>query len=148
VTERSREVHQARHGRADRSDDHHRHGGHSLHGHTHSHDGDNGPMGRRGLVGMGVAGGLVPSPSALIVLLGAIALGRTWYGIVLVIAYGIGMATTLTAAGLSLVVLSRKLDPAALSAEQSYRRPATVMYIPLGCGVERCPKVPRVSGRR
>jgi ABC-type nickel/cobalt efflux system permease component RcnA len=52
---------------------------------------------------MGVAGGLVPSPSALIVLLSAIALGRTAFGILLVIGYGVGMAGTLTAAGLLLV---------------------------------------------
>jgi nickel/cobalt exporter len=58
---------------------------------------------RRGLIGMGVAGGLVPSPSALIVLLSAIALGRTAFGIVLVIGYGLGMAATLTLAGLLLV---------------------------------------------
>jgi len=60
---------------------------------------------RRGLIGMGVAGGLVPSPSALIILLSAIALGRTWFGIVLVLAYGLGMAATLTAAGLVLVTV-------------------------------------------
>jgi nickel/cobalt transporter (NicO) family protein len=58
---------------------------------------------RRGLVGMGVAGGLVPSPSALIVLLSAIALGRTAFGVLLVVAYGLGMAATLTVAGLLLV---------------------------------------------
>lgn len=58
---------------------------------------------RRGLVGMGIAGGLVPSPSALIVLLSAIALGRTAFGVLLVIGYGLGMAATLTAAGLVLV---------------------------------------------
>lgn len=58
---------------------------------------------RRGLIGMGVAGGLVPSPSALIVLLSAIALGRTAFGILLVIGYGLGMAATLTLAGLFLV---------------------------------------------
>ena len=57
---------------------------------------------------MGVAGGLVPSPSALVVLLGAIALGRTWFGVLLVVAYGLGMAATLTAAGLLLVKLSRR----------------------------------------
>jgi nickel/cobalt transporter (NicO) family protein len=51
----------------------------------------------------GVAGGLVPSPSALIVLLGAVGLGRTAFGVLLVLAYGIGMAATLTAAGLVLV---------------------------------------------
>ncbi|MEO7397127.1 MAG: sulfite exporter TauE/SafE family protein, partial [Ilumatobacteraceae bacterium] len=58
---------------------------------------------RRGLVGMGIAGGLVPSPSALVILLSAIALGRTWFGILLVTGYGVGMAGTLTAAGVLLV---------------------------------------------
>ena len=52
---------------------------------------------------MGIAGGLVPSPSALVVLLSAIALGRTVFGIVLVIGYGAGMAGTLTLAGVLLV---------------------------------------------
>jgi ABC-type nickel/cobalt efflux system permease component RcnA len=63
------------------------------------------PVSRRGLLGMGVAGGLVPSPSALVVLLSAIALGRTVFGVVLVIAYGAGMAGTLTLAGVLLVRL-------------------------------------------
>ncbi len=58
---------------------------------------------RLGLVGMGVAGGLVPSPSALVILLSAIALGRTAFGVLLVLAYGLGMAITLTAAGVLLV---------------------------------------------
>ena len=61
------------------------------------------PFTRRGLIGLGVAGGLVPSPSALVVLLGAIALGRTWFGVGLVLGYGVGMAVTLMAAGLLLV---------------------------------------------
>ena len=52
---------------------------------------------------MGLAGGMVPSPSALVVLLGAIAVGRAWFGVVLVLAYGLGMAATLTGAGLLLV---------------------------------------------
>ena len=63
------------------------------------------PVSRRGLFGMGIAGGLVPSPSALVVLLSAIALGRTAFGVVLVLAYGIGMAGTLTLAGVLLVRL-------------------------------------------
>ncbi|MGW4471399.1 High-affinity nickel-transporter [Nonomuraea sp. NPDC004354] len=66
--------------------------------------------GRRWLIGLGVAGGLVPSPSALVVLLGAIALGRTWFGVALVLAYGVGMAATLTATGLLLVTLAARLD--------------------------------------
>ena len=89
---------------------------HHTHDHPHEHEHEDGhgqghehrPRQRLGLVGMGVAGGLVPSPSALVVLLGAIALGRTWFGVLLVVAYGLGMAATLTAAGLLLVKLSRR----------------------------------------
>jgi nickel/cobalt transporter (NicO) family protein len=85
----------------DHGHDHEHHHDHDHHGHSHARG-----RGRLGLVGMGVAGGLVPSPSALVVLLGAIALGRTWFGITLVLCYGIGMAATLTAAGILLVRVS------------------------------------------
>ncbi|MFG1924571.1 High-affinity nickel-transporter [Cryptosporangium sp. NPDC048952] len=81
-------------------------GGHS-HGHGHSH-GDAKPS-RLGLIGIGIAGGLVPSPSALVILLGAIGLGRTWFGVLLVIGYGLGMAGALTAAGLALIVLQERV---------------------------------------
>ena len=64
---------------------------------------------------MGVAGGLVPSPSALVVLLGAIALGRTWFGVLLVLGYGAGMAATLTAAGLLLIKVRDRFDHLALA---------------------------------
>lgn len=83
-----------------------RHHHHDHHDHHHEHL--TGPGRRLGLVGMGVAGGLVPSPSALVVLLGAIGLGRTWFGVLLVAAYGIGMAGTLTAAGLLLIRLRNR----------------------------------------
>jgi ABC-type nickel/cobalt efflux system permease component RcnA len=59
---------------------------------------------------MGFAGGLVPTPSALVVLLGAIALGRAWFGVVLVLVYGLGMAAVLTSAGVVLVRARRALD--------------------------------------
>ncbi|MDQ3611887.1 MAG: nickel transporter [Actinomycetota bacterium] len=77
----------------------HTHGGRS---HTHAPLPD-GPLSWKALTGMGVAGGLVPSPSALLVLLSATALGRAWFGVILVVAYGLGMAVTLTAAGLLLL---------------------------------------------
>jgi ABC-type nickel/cobalt efflux system permease component RcnA len=48
---------------------------------------------------MGFVGGLVPSPSAVVVLLGAVALGRTWFGVLLVAGYGVGMALTLAGLG-------------------------------------------------
>lgn len=51
---------------------------------------------------MGLAGGLVPTPSAVVVLLGAVALGRAWFGVILVVAYGAGMAGALCGIGLLL----------------------------------------------
>jgi nickel/cobalt transporter (NicO) family protein len=69
------------------------------HGHDHGHGHGHRRAGRFGLVGFGVAGGLLPSPSALLVLLGAQAVGRQAYGIVLVLAYGLGMALCLSVVG-------------------------------------------------
>lgn len=92
------------------------------HGHGHSHAPADG-MGRRSLIGIGVAGGLVPSPSALVVLLGAIALGRTVFGVLLVLAYGLGMAATLTAVGLLLVAGVARLE----RVEGAGRRARTVV---------------------
>ncbi|MFF0009356.1 nickel transporter [Streptomyces tibetensis] len=57
----------------------------------------------RGTILMGFAGGLVPSPSAVVVLVGAAALGQAWFGLLLVVAYGVGLALTLTAAGYAVV---------------------------------------------
>ena len=67
-------------------------------------------MSRRGLVALGFAGGLVPSPSAVVVLLGANALGHAWFGVLLVVAYGAGMAATLTGFGLLLLRARRSVD--------------------------------------
>lgn len=72
---------------------------HGLFSHTH----EPAQLGTRSLLAVGFTGGLVPSPSALLVLLGGIALGRAWFGMVLVVAYGIGMAAALVAVGLALV---------------------------------------------
>ncbi|GAA1041190.1 hypothetical protein GCM10009557_64350 [Virgisporangium ochraceum] len=120
----SRDGHSHDHSHGDHSHDGHSHDGHShghshgehphgehSHGeHSHGHRHDERRPSRLGIAGIGIAGGLVPSPSALIVLLGAIALGRTWFGVLLVLAYGVGMAGTLTAAGLALVGLQRRWE--------------------------------------
>ncbi len=71
---------------------------------------------------MGFAGGLVPSPSALVVLVGAIALGRAWFGVLLVVAYGAGMAVTLTGAGLLLVRARAALDRRAARPASAWAR--------------------------
>ncbi|WP_434445869.1 nickel/cobalt transporter [Lentzea sp. E54] len=83
----------------------HGHGHGPGHGHGHGHG-----YSRASLIGMGAANGLVPSPSALVVLLGAMTLGRTWFGVLLVVGYGFGMAATLTAVGLLLVKARERVE--------------------------------------
>ncbi|GHB53221.1 hypothetical protein GCM10010377_50300 [Streptomyces viridiviolaceus] len=85
-----------------------RHRGHGhAHGHEHGHGHHTHPAAPslRGTVLLGLAGGLVPSPSAVVVLVGAAALGQAWFGLLLVVAYGVGLALTLTAAGVAVVRL-------------------------------------------
>src|SRR5207244_4609481 len=61
------------------------------------------PLGWRSLLALGVSGGLLPCPSALVVMLGAIALGRIAFGLLLIVAFSAGLAAVLTAIGLVLV---------------------------------------------
>ena len=112
----------------DHDHDHDRHHDHHDHDHHHPSGTSTAPekprrTGRTGLIGMGIAGGLVPSPSALVVLLGAVALGRTAFGVLLVIGYGLGMAATLTLAGLLLVRLRERIE--------SHDRARTLRHHPL-----------------
>ncbi|HET9555847.1 MAG TPA: sulfite exporter TauE/SafE family protein, partial [Actinomycetota bacterium] len=99
-----------------RTGHHHAHGHDHPHPHghhqrdDHDHVAPGRPLGRRGLVALGLAGGLVPSPSAVVVLLGGIALGQAWFGVALVVAYGLGMAATLTGVGLLLAHLRTRMD--------------------------------------
>jgi ABC-type nickel/cobalt efflux system permease component RcnA len=74
-----------------------------AHGHAHHHlpPGANGsPVTWRSLLALGISGGLVPCPSALVVMLSAIALGRIGLGLVLIVAFSLGLAGVLTAIGL------------------------------------------------
>jgi nickel/cobalt exporter len=94
-------------------DHHHAHDHH--HGHDHGHSHGHGhhhhmpeSLSWRGVLGMGAAAGLIPCPSALVVLLGAIAQHQVALGLLLIVAFSVGLAGTLTVLGL-LVVRSRGL---------------------------------------
>jgi nickel/cobalt transporter (NicO) family protein len=63
-----------------------------------------------GLIALGVSGGLIPCPSALILLLGAIALGRVGLGLLLIVAFSLGLASVLTAIGILLVYARRLFE--------------------------------------
>ncbi|MDI9883195.1 hypothetical protein QMZ92_01960 [Streptomyces sp. HNM0645] len=94
------------------------HGGAEEHGHDHEPEHKHGHHPGRGSerqrplrrsILLGLAGGLVPSPSAVVVLVGAAALGHAWFGLLLVVAYGAGLALTLTAAGFAVVRLGGRI---------------------------------------
>lgn len=105
-----------------------------AHGHGHGHRDPQlagNRYSRTALVAMGVAGGLVPSPTALVVLFSAVALGRTWFGAVLVLCYGAGMAATLIAAGLVLVRIRDHLDTSHLGARLRQRAGPVMAVLPV-----------------
>jgi nickel/cobalt exporter len=64
----------------------------------------------RGIFTLGLAGGLVPSTAALFLLLGSVSLGRPAYGLVLIVAFGLGMALVMAAVGVALVHARRLVD--------------------------------------
>ena len=96
-------------GRPAHRHDHHGHDHGHDHGHAHEHHhhphGDG--LTSRGILGVGIAAGVLPCPSALVVLLSAIALHRVGLGLVLILAFSVGLAATITAIGL-VAVLARR----------------------------------------
>jgi len=81
--------------------------GHGHDHHDHDHDVPN-TITWKGLIGMGASAGLIPCPSALVVLLGAVAQHQVALGLLLILAFSVGLAATLTVLGL-LVVHARRL---------------------------------------
>ncbi len=77
-------------------------------GHDHHHHHETEAPGWRGLVAVGVSGGLLPCPSALVVLLAAISLHRVAFGMLLIVAFSIGLAAAITGVGL-VAVLAKQL---------------------------------------
>ena len=77
-----------------------------AHHHHHHHAGD---RSLRDLLAVGISGGLLPCPTALVVLLAAISLHRVGYGLVLILAFSLGLAGAMTAVGLAAVRARRFL---------------------------------------
>lgn len=93
----------------------HGHGGHDDHDHDHHHHHGHhhhAPAGERtslaSLLTLGITGGIVPCPSALVVLLAAVSLGRVGFGLALIVAFSAGLALVLVAIG-TLFVVARPL---------------------------------------
>jgi len=142
--------HDHAHGRGHAHDHAHGHD-HShdhSHGHEHTHGHAHGPganhhhhmpddLSWRGIIGMGAAAGLIPCPSALVVLLGAISQQEVGLGMLLITAFSIGLAVTLTALGLLVVYAKRFTDrmDGPLTSRAATALPAISAAIIVGAGL-------------
>lgn len=117
LTESGHQRHDRAHPHNHRDDHHHHHHDHDhAHPHVHLHGArphthvPEGKLSLAGLIALGAGGGLVPCPSALVLLLSAIALGRTGLGLILLTAFSAGLALVLMTIG-ALVLYARNLLP-------------------------------------
>ncbi len=112
----------------------HRHG--HDHGHSRPHEVASAPLRPRNVVALGLVGGMVPSASALIVLLVAITTGRLVFGLALILAFGAGMALVL--GGLAIVTswMQGALSPqGGLGSRPIVRRAAAAVPLVSGLAV-------------
>jgi nickel/cobalt transporter (NicO) family protein len=108
----------------------HRHGHQHVH-HHHEHDAPS----MRSLLAVGVSGGLLPCPSALVVLLGAISLHRVGFGLLLIVAFSLGLALSITGVGLVAVLAKRVFARARFDGRALRTLPALSAAVILVAGV-------------
>ena len=119
----------------------HGHGGHGHghdqhdHGHHHHHHHADDHLTSKGILGVGVAAGLLPCPSALVVLLSAIALHRVGLGLALIVAFSLGLAATITGIGLVAVFARRAFGRLSLDGPAFRALPAVSAALILVVGV-------------
>jgi nickel/cobalt exporter len=120
---------------------------HHEHEHDHGHSHDHHDLSWRGLVGMGASAGLIPCPSALVVLLGALSQHQVGLGLVLIVAFSLGLAATMTAIGLAVVYAGRLVSRLDLSGRLTSALPAAsaLAIVVVGC-VLTAKAVPGVVG--
>jgi ABC-type nickel/cobalt efflux system permease component RcnA len=118
--------------------DHSHSHGHGAGGHTHLPPGaDGSQVTWRNLLALGVSGGIMPCPSALVVMLAAISMNRIAYGLVLIVAFSLGLAGALTAAGLAFVYGGNLLSRIPSSGKFMRALPAASAFViaVLGAGI-------------
>ena len=104
------------------------------HHHHHHHDLPD-RVSWRGLLAMGAAAGLIPCPSALVVLLGAVAQGEIALGMLLIVAFSLGLAATLTGLGLAVVLAGRALTRMPVPGRVAHALPTVSALLIVGVGV-------------
>jgi ABC-type nickel/cobalt efflux system permease component RcnA len=117
---------------------------HHDHHHHHHHLGEEGTS-FRSLLAVGVSGGLLPCPSALVVLLAAISLHRVGFGLLLILAFSAGLALTITSIGLAAVLARSVFRRASFEGRLVRLLPAASALVILAAGlamtVRAVPKV-------
>ena len=115
-----------------------------AHGHHHHHHADE-ALSRRSLVAVGITGGLLPCPSALVVLLAAISLHRVPFGMLLIVAFSAGLALSITGIGLVAVFAKQIFKRASFEGRLIRLLPAASALVILAAGlamtVRALPKV-------
>ena len=137
---------------------HRRHHGHThshSHGHTHSHSHGHHHhhhegmtpeeharahlpqqgTGPRGLLAVGISGGLIPCPTALVVLLAAISLHKVAFGLVLIVAFSVGLASVISGIGLIAIGARRTFKRVSFEGPVVRALPAVSALLVLGIGV-------------
>jgi nickel/cobalt exporter len=102
-------THEHDHGLAHSHTFEHDHGDGPVHSHLPP-GGDGSPLTWRSLLALGISGGLLPCPSALVVMLSAIALQRVGFGLLLIVVFSMGLAAVLTTVGVLFVHAGRLMD--------------------------------------
>ncbi len=119
--------------------DHHSSGvHHQHHDHGHSHltmDPETGKITWKSLLSVGISGGALPCPSALVVLLSAISLHRIGFGLILIVSFSLGLAAVLTSIGLVLIYASKWSQRFQFGGSLRYRLPVFSSFVitVLGC---------------
>ncbi|TMK75210.1 MAG: high frequency lysogenization protein HflD [Actinobacteria bacterium] len=111
----------------------HRHA--HAHGHQHEHSHAPADQSLRGLLGVGVSAGILPCPTALVVLLAAISLHRVGYGLVLILAFSLGLAVSVTSIGMLAVTARRAFSRISFEGRVVRLLPAVSALVVLAVGV-------------
>jgi ABC-type nickel/cobalt efflux system permease component RcnA len=117
-----------------------------AHGHGHHHRHAEPDASFRSLLAVGVSGGLLPCPSALVVLLAAISLHRVAFGLLLIVAFSAGLALTITAIGCAAVLARGAFRRVSLEGPLVRLLPAASALVILAAGLAMTVRaVPKVS---
>jgi len=120
---------------------------HGAGGHTHLPPGaDGSEITWRSLLALGVSGGIMPCPSALVVMLAAISMNRVGYGLVLIVAFSMGLAGALTVAGMAFVYGGKLLSKIPSSGKLMRALPAASAFVIAVLGAAICYQSLRQAG--